>query len=359
MNQHSKSAPGRIVWRPIIAIVLVAISAGVVWSFLDARGEAARDGDEDAPIKAPLRVSQENGLPVVRVDAATRTRNGIDTAAPSPTPYRREARAYATVLDLTTLTNLDNSYTNATAQLQTVQARLAASRAAFKRAQRLYEDRQNISKASFQSAEATYRIDEAALLAARSQVRTLAATAQQEWGPVIGKSVSDGSPEIGRLIERREFLLQVTLPAGVVLGAPPRTATIEIGNGRRGKISYLSPATRTDPKIQGVSYFYIAAAATGVLPGMNLVALLPSGPAVPGVTVPATAIVWWKNRAWVYRPVGADAFSRTEIPTGLPAPGGGFIVKAADLPNTSEIVTRGAQLLLSEEFRAQIQLGDD
>ena len=102
-----------------------------------------------------------------------------------------------------------------------------------------------------------------------------------------------------------------------------------------------------------------AAAATGVLPGMNLVALLPSGPAVPGVTVPATAIVWWKNRAWVYRPVGADAFSRTEIPTGLPAPGGGFIVKAADLPNTSEIVTRGAQLLLSEEFRAQIQLGDD
>jgi hypothetical protein len=29
------------------------------------------------------------------------------------------------------------------------------------------------------------------------------------------------------------------------------------------------------------------------------------------------------------------------------------------LPGDAEIVTRGAQLLLSEEFRAQIQVGED
>ena len=35
----------------------------------------------------------------------------------------------------------------------------------------------------------------------------------------------------------------------------------------------------------------------------------------------------------------------------------GYIEK--DVPKDAEIVTRGAQLLLSEEFRAQIQVGED
>ncbi len=90
---------------------------------------------------------------------------------------------------------------------------------------------------------------------------------------------------------------------------------------------------------------------------MNVLAFLPTGKSVGGVTVPATAIVWWQDRAWVYRRTLRDAFTRAEIATELPAPGGGYIVK--DLPPDTDIVTRGAQLLLSEEFRAQIQVDED
>jgi hypothetical protein len=45
------------------------------------------------------------------------------------------------------------------------------------------------------------------------------------------------------------------------------------------------------------------------------------------------------------------------IPSELPAPSGGFVIN--DLPKNAKIVTRGAQLLLSEEFRAQIEVGED
>jgi hypothetical protein len=54
---------------------------------------------------------------------------------------------------------------------------------------------------------------------------------------------------------------------------------------------------------------------------------------------------------------GPQVFVRNQIATEQPSQEGGFIVK--DLPGDAEIVTRGAQFLLSEEFRAQIQVGED
>ena len=181
--------------------------------------------------------------------------------------------------------------------------------------------------------------------------------AYQEWGSVLGKSLVDESPMIKALIERQNFLVQITLPPGVILPVPPATASIETGKAPRPEITFVSPATRIDPRIQGLSFFYAAAAESGVLPGMNVLAFLPSGKSIAGVAVPASAIVWWQGQAWVYRRTSPETFTRVAIATDLPAPAGGYI--ANDVAKDAEIVTRGAQLLLSEEFRAQIQVGED
>jgi hypothetical protein len=343
--------------RKLIAVaVVIGIGVLLIWGFVEGRVEATRKAERDAPLRAPQRVSSQNGSIVITIDGETQRRSGIETAAAAPTPYKEQVRAYAAVLDLGPLTDLSNGYVNAGAQLDTVEAKVAVSKMAFERAARLYQD-QHISLAQLQAAEATFRGDQAALAAAQSQVRTLAASAQQQWGPVLARSLTRGSTMITRLIERQDFLLQVSLAPGVSLAAPPLTATIQTGTDARATIAYVSPATRTDPRIQGVSFFYTAPAESGVLPGMNLLAFLPSGRTVQGVTIPASAIVWWQDRAWVYRRTGADSFTRTEIPTELPAPGGGYVVKEA--AKKTEIVTQGAQSLLSEEFRAQIQVGED
>jgi len=339
------------------AVIIPAIAGAVAWGFIDSRQEREVETKRERAVKAPLRVSNANGAAVIKVDAEEQERNGIQTTALMPAPYQEEVRAYGMVLDLARLTDLSNNYANAKSQLETAQAKVAASKAAFERAQNFYKDGKTISLAQFQAAEAAFRVDDAAVGAAQSRVRTLRATAEQEWGPVLGKSLIDGSRIVTRLIERQDFLLQVTLPPGVSIPTPPVTAFIETGKGVRAAITFISPATRTDPKIQGTSFFYIASAESGVLPGMNVLALLPTGATVSGVTVSASAIVWWQDRAWAYRRAGPNTFTRKEISTSLPAPGGGYIVK--DLPTNSEIVTQGAQLLLSEEFRAQIQVGGD
>jgi len=106
-----------------------------------------------------------------------------------------------------------------------------------------------------------------------------------------------------------------------------------------------------------VTLFYAAPAESGLLPGMNVLAFLPTGKIIDGVAVAASSVVWWQDRAWVYQRTSPDKFVRVEIATDMPSPGGGYIV--AGMPPDVQIVSSGAQLLLSEEFRSQIQVDED
>jgi hypothetical protein len=347
----------RVVRTLMAMVIAIGVGGLIIWRFLEGRGEAEREAERERPVKTPLRVSTKNGMPVVTLDNETQRNSGVETTTLASAPYQEQVRAYGMVLDLARLTELSNNYENAKAQLQTAQAKLVASKPAFERAQALFKGQAAVSLAQLQAAEAAFSVDQAAVAAAESQVRTLSATAYQEWGPALAKSLIDRSPLITRLIERQNFLLQVTLPPGVSIPTVPETGAIQSGQSTRAEITFISPATRTDPRIQGVSFFYVMQAQSDVLPGMNVLAYLPSSKNLDGFTIPASAIVRWQDKAWVYRRIDPERFARTEIATDLSAPGGSYIV--AGLPAGVEIVTRGAQLLLSEEFRAQIQVGED
>jgi len=335
-------------------LILGAVALGA-WSLL--HGRNAGGDDRENAIAAPPRVAIESGQLVVKLDPATQERAGIEIAPARSAPYREELRAYGTVLDLTRLTELTNNYAIAKAQVQMVQAKLAATRSAFERSQRLYKDQQNVSAAQLQAAEAAFRSDQAALAAAEAQIKTLDATARQEWGPVLGQALVDDTPMVQRLIERKDLLVQVTLPPGVILASAPASAAVQAPSRSRVDLRYVSPATRTDPRIQGLSFFYTAPGDSSLLPGMNVLALLPSDNAVDGAVVPESAVVRWMGKSWIYLRTDSQTFARRDIATDLPASEGGYVVRG--LPHDAEIVTRGAQMLLSEELKSQINVGDE
>jgi hypothetical protein len=228
---------------------------------------------------------------------------------------------------------------------------------AFDRAQSLVHSA-ILAKRDAEAAEGTFLTDQAALTAAQSQVKTLAATARQEWGPVIGKGIVERSPQVVQLIEREEFLVQVTLPPSVVLSEPPRVALAQAPTRIANiDLDYVSPATRTDARIQGLSYFFVASGDSGLLPGMNTIVYVPSGRTYEGVFLEDTAIVQWQGRSWVYLRTGPDSFKRHPINTDQPVSDDDYVVK--DIPPGSEIVVRGAQVLLSEEAKSELRGGDN
>jgi hypothetical protein len=237
------------------------------------RNRAVVEANRSHAVKAPPRVATKNGTTVITIDDETQQRSGLRTEALVAAAHQEEIRAYGMVLDVVRLTELSNNYNRAQAQMQTAKAKLALSRADYDRATKLYKDHSAISEAQMQSVEATFVTDQANLAAAQAQVRSLTASAYQDWGSVLGKSLVDQSETVVRLIERQEFLLQITLPPGVVLTTSPATAAVESGKSARTKITFVSPATHIDPKIQGVTLFYATPGESGLLPGMNVLCL--------------------------------------------------------------------------------------
>jgi hypothetical protein len=356
VTPRSTSAPWR---RVALAILLVLVLAGGLGSIFHALVGQTRADDNDDPesvANPPTRVTIKNGVTVLTLSDADVQNAGIECAHLAPAPAENTILGFATVLDPAALADLNSQYVDAETQVKSADAKLAISQAAFERAKVLYNDQQNISAAQRQSAQSGFENDTAALTTARARLTAVAAAARRNWGSVLGAALVNHAPLIAALIERHEYLAKVTLPAGVVPAAPPETAAAALNNSTKIRLAYVSLATATNPKLQGIGYFYTAPAQDELLPGLNLEVSLAVKSAERGWVVPNSAVVWLEGQAWIYIRSDARTFIRREISPDRPAGNDGYII--AELPPDAEVAVRGAQMLLSEEFRAQVPVED-
>lgn len=336
-------------------IILAAVAVLLAWAFLGSR----KTPTTEVQGERPPRVSSREGETVITLDKASMAKSGITVAPLVPASHRSEVRAPGIVLLLQGLFDARVSFTLSTAQAEKASAALEASRREYERLKLLHGDDRNVSDKALQAAEATWRADVAANEAARAALRVLEVTMRQRWGGVISRWLTYDPPALGRLARQEDVLLQVTLPPDAPAeGAAPRCEVRAADGSAPVTARLVSPSPVTDPRIQGRSFFYLAPAGSRLLPGMNVLAFIPVGPSLKGVIVPATAAVWWQGKAWLYLEKGAGRFVRRELPMDAPVKDGWFVPKG---PAPGErVVVRGAQLLLSEELRSQIQvLGDE
>ena len=337
--------------RTIGTVARLSLVALAAWGFACGRRDSSIEPNGDRPVDALSRVSEKPTEGVVQVDQDAQTRSGILVAALEHTGADAETEAYGMVLDIGALADLRNSDTAAVVEVRKGQASLQASRPEYERIKALYEDGGVVSIQMLQAAEATLRTDEASLEAAEALVRSIGSKAGQDWGPVVGRWITVGSPELERLLLRDDILVQVTLPPGEHVSSPPKSLLLQGPGGPPVTAALVSAASRTDPRIQGQSYFYIAPARPSLLSGMNVSARLATGHESTAVIVPASAIVWLQGKAWVYEQTAPTTFTRREIPS--PVRESEIRYRVDNLARGTLVVVGGAQALLSEEFRAQ------
>ena len=345
----------------VLILVIAAATVGLIWAFLGSRGQAGEGEKAEKPIAAPSRVTTRNGMVVVTIKPDEQQRNGFRTVALQVISRRQEFQATAVVLPVQDLINLRNGYVTANAQLQKAKAALDVSQREYERLNNLYQNERNASAKAVQAAQGAMQSDQAAVSAAKDSVFLEQNNIRQQWGDVLARWLLAGSSEFDRVVRQQDLLLQITLPPGAEGGAPT-TASLQTAQGKLLKARLVSQFPRLDARIQSPSFLYVTANHPGLIPGLNLAVMLPSGPTLQGVVVPGRAIVWWNGRGWAYVQISDDQFSRREVPAQMPVTGGWFVPLAGQPGSPfkpgEKLVINGGQQLLSQEFSSQLQTGE-
>lgn len=336
-----------------IKVFLFLVVLGVTGSFLiwgiRSWGKSKPDQDDKSP--AIGAASQSNPIQqanAVHLDENALRASGIKTITLTESSGRDEREASAVILSPQELLDLRNSYVANEFQIEKAQASLRASSMEYKRLAQLNREDKNASDKAVEMAETVFQSDQATLHNAE-QIQSLAVmSAQQRWGPVVGGWIEHDTAALRGVLAGRQALVQVSLPAGA--SAPSRLAVRM--NSKTIPASLVSALPRIDPRFQTPSFLYLAeAAATQLVPGMNVSVFVASGPIQRGVRVPADAILWWQGKSWVYVEAESGVFLRKEIPQRDISSNGWFVPE--ELHPGDHVVVVGAQQLLSQEFHSQ------
>ena len=304
-------------------------------------------------------VQNDTGQSVIRLDTEARKLSGIETLILKPASHHAEFTAYGKAINIHPLLALRNRYLLALTERSSAKAKFRQAEQNINRQQDLYRDGVS-SKRNLQEQQAQWQSYKAQVDATDFQGKAIIDEALINWGKELTDwAISNDSKKFGAFLSGRQTLLQITLPANKHLPDTIQTIYIEASGNRSKahKAELISMATRTESAAQGESY-YFQTGDKDIITGMNVTAWIPEqNEQMTGVIIPKSALIWYMDQAFVYLKTAEDTFSRRTL-EHYSASADGYFIPDGIKPG-EQIVTKGAQMLLSEELRGQIPSEDD
>ena len=309
--------------------------------------------------KFSSEVQNDTRQSVIRLDTEAQKLSGIETIVLKPASHHAEFTAYGKAINIQPLLALRNRYLLALTERSSAKAKFKQAEQNISRQQDLYRDGVS-SKRNLQEQQAQWQAYKAQVDATDFQGKAIIDEALLFWGKELTDwALSNDSDKLGAFLSGRQTLLQITLPANKHLPDNIKTIFIEVsGNrGKAHKAELISMAAQTESVAQGESY-YFQTDDKNIITGMNVSAWIPDKNAkLTGVIIPQSALIWYMGQALVYLKTAEETFSRNTI-NHYSATADGYFIPDAIEPG-EQIVTKGAQMLLSEELRGQIPSEND
>lgn len=314
-------------------VSLLAIVAGLAAGCHPGVGEKnekdARRGADNAPVVAPSRLADDGGTAVVVIPDSQRAAFGLALAPLKPGTAHAEQQLVGEVV--------------------AEPERVTTLRAPVPGRLRLVGgERWPSFGASVRAGGAVAQVSDALPLTIPVSGTVSRVLAQP------GEFVQPGQA----LLEITDFsrpLVRVTFPLGSAQ-APARIALAPAG--ARVEAALVSAAPSADSLTGRPAFLYRAGHAwPGARPGAAVsVAVATAERGTRGTIVPAAAVVQWDGLAWAFVRREAGRYARIRVPTSDPVDGGWLV---PGLSREDSVVIRGAEQLLSEEFRSRVTVGDE
>jgi hypothetical protein len=368
MASRNKLYYGLLVVVLVAIAVIVPVVTGKSWPALldsaleqynEAAEQAAQIGDDDDDDDDEAASSELEPM-TVSLDEEALDFAGVETMPIREDLYFPEIKAYASVVDVRELIKWRSRLNQLESALRLAQVNERASRQEYERLKKLAAGTGSVASKNVNYAQAKWQEASANLQAARYQLDDAEIELKQGWGQVIADWVSHrDNSEFERLASREDSLLMVTMPVDERLPADVSVIRISREGDRKAarKAYYVSPAYVADKPTIGETYFFRTE--TGRLRlGMRLDAwIAQNDEPVRGFHIPEEAVVWYSGQAWTYVQEDQATYKRKSLAQADDVAGGMFI--RSGFATGDKLVISGAQMLLSEEFRWQIQGEDD
>jgi hypothetical protein len=328
--------------KTLLSSVLSVLVAAVLIAGCSKPGKEAAAEPAAKSAEPESRVKRgTNGEVVITLDAATQKIMGLQTTALSPAQAKPEVKAYGRVLDASPLASL-------VAEVAIAQSASDASQAELKRLKTLAGEN-NASERALQAAEAAAARDQVQVESTRLRIMS-------GWGSALARR-KDLPAFVKSLISLESVLVELDLPAGEGASAAPTGARLFTlaDDSKPIEAELLGPAMMVDPQMQGRGFVCLVSPNTSHLtPGAAVTGLLSlPGEAQSGVALPREAVVRFNGATWVYVQTADDTFERREAALDQPLEKGWFV--QGGLKPEAKVVTAGAQQLLSEELKNQVE----
>lgn len=328
---------------PFLFFIIQFIVGGAIYS-------QSRNTNKNSQEKTSSGVEGMSKLPAVYLSPKEQSNSGITITKLVLTSEREQLIAYGSVVSIQDLSNDAQNYETAKAQLAKAEADLLVSQKKYERIKSLYKKNLE-SLQDYQTSQAAYLSDKANVTSSQSDLTDIKSKIIEQWGGAISKSIFSDSNLIQNLLSLNEVLVQVSLPADENnIEIPSRIFIISPQNKRkRITCQFVSVAHLANAQFQTRTLYYVTKSAL-LSGGMNVKVYLPIGKKLTGVVVPFASIIWYQGKAWSYVRIDNNKFIRVEINTGNQSERGFFLAQnKGKLKQGAEVVTKGAQLLLSKE----------
>jgi len=276
---------------------------------------------------------------------------GVVTKSAKASDYVAEIVGYGVVVP-------HDAIATAVAELATARAEQEQSRAVAARAQRLTGTPGAMSADVVEIAARQVATDAAALALAEHRLSSVIGV-----GPAAGGLA--GGSTLQELASGKLKLVRATFPMGALQGTPPvslRSARLDAVSPGSAQVSpgwalHTVWNAPSDASLPGRSFFALLKDGD-VSEGERLLVWAPGkGPAVRGVTIPASALVISGGRYWCYVEQKPGVYARREVATDRPV-GDAFVV-TQNIVVGDRIVTSAAALLLAREMNPSTEADSD
>lgn len=337
-----------------IILISLIIAGGLIAVIIGGRGKFSEEKEHEKPVQVPSRISKGVDGAEVHLSAADMKAAAIEIRPLAMIAHTIDHPAFAEVLDISTLMTELTHYQRLTADVAKSEVALNVARQVADRSRRLHNDDRNISDQALEAAEATLgseMTNHTALITERDSTLN---NLRLNWGQSLISGINQKNSPLASLVLGNASLVRVSLEPTASASTVPTTITLNTPEGIR-TAQVLGSAPHADERLQGQALLAISKSYLSI--GLKLAAQWPQGNAQNGVLIPSSAVVWWQGMPWIYRQVSSGHFLREPLHDPQIVHDGWFVRDS--LAAGTPVVVQGTQLLLSEEQRGEIQVGED